>query len=229
MQFQLRKAVFHQGQKGEVGVERERRAENREGARADLDGEGAAQVFFAEFAERQAQADERIAGKKPGRVRLQGRVPVVTDPFHPVMIERKHIAGDGLRGVGLVAGQDSLRAHPQTCGERGNCAPGVRGRMGAGLGVGAQPGEVAPDFFPVGPLLDEQRPPWKRLARILLAGGFKHRGARKCILHQLPGQPARIPELRRSERGGEPFRSLGLKRHKRGFTAHGEQRAVAGE
>ena len=52
------------GEELEVGGEQERRDKDDEGAIADLRGEGAAEIFFAELAEREAEAGGAFAGEQ---------------------------------------------------------------------------------------------------------------------------------------------------------------------
>ena len=98
------------------------------------------------------------------------------------------------------------------------------------LGVAAQTGDVAPQRLSIGAMLNEQGPAGQGLARIEFPRGFKDDGAGIDLLHQLTRQPSRIVPFGRAQRGGLPFRAIGIQGDERGFAAHGESRIViAGE
>ena len=79
-------------------------------------------------------------------------------------------------------------------------------------------------------MLNEQGPAGQGLARIEFPRGFKDDGAGIDLLHQLTRQPSRIVPFGRAQRGGLPFRAIGIQGDERGFAAHGESRIViAGE
>ena len=125
-----------------------------------------------------------------------------------------------------MAGQDAADAHPEPTGEGEEDAFRVAQLVLTLLGVGAQPGDVAPEFRPARPPLNQERPAGENFSGIMFAGGLEHHSAGKGILDQLAREPSRVAEsLNVPERGGLPLRALGLERDEGGFAAHRELQA----
>jgi hypothetical protein len=79
--FLGREDAFDGDEQREIGREEERRDEDRERAVADFGGEGAAEIFFFEFAEGQAEAGGAFAGEQRERAGAERGGPVVGDPL----------------------------------------------------------------------------------------------------------------------------------------------------
>jgi hypothetical protein len=145
------------------------------------------------------------------------------------MIEREDVADDrGGRG-GFGEGEAVRGVDGERGGEGGEEFLGVGEGVRAGLGVGAEAGDVAPNGLFVGAALDEERPARERFAGVMFAGGFEDDGAGEGVVDEFAGETAGVVEFRGAEGGGLPFGAAGCDGDEGGLAAHGEEHAAARE
>jgi hypothetical protein len=145
------------------------------------------------------------------------------------MIEWEDVADDRSGRGGFGEGEAVRGVDGERGGEGGEEFLGVGEGVRAGLGVGTEAGDVAPDGLFVGAALDEERPAREWFAGVVFAGGFEDDGAGEGVVDEFAGETAGVVEFGGADRGGLPLGAAGGDGNEGGLATHGKEHAAARE